>query len=228
MTKTLYSFTDGAPFSKERGRSLPMEKNAPLSARVAGEQTFPLSSEEDDALTLSEEILADLCTFREREGGKRISTHFPDLYRLIGQYCLEYSAVTVTRPELSEGGTTVEVSSHALLFCLGAVLYTTDRKGRPCLVGATSNREVITLFAEVDVASDSEDGAADAFFLTDTELSVLKKIAEVSLFSVKLLPGVRSRIEFSLSIRPPQLLRTSALSDPWLRRAFFLPCDYFL
>lgn len=218
MTRATYSFLDGAPLAGEGNRSLPTESGSAWDARVAADATFPLTAEEQEADALAARIFDDLAAHTEHERSRRVATHFPTLYEMLCEYSAEYPTLSFMPMPTSPEVMTVSVSCYALLFCFGAVAYAADCEARPLSVGYVAEEESIAL---------SLTAAEGAPLLSPHRLDVLKKLAEVSGFSIETQDGPPSTVTLRLARHVPDVITTAATSLPWLRRAFFLARYYF-
>ncbi len=226
MTRASYSFLDGAPLAGERNRILPTENEAAWDAHVAADATFPLTAEEQEADALAARILDDLAAPAERERGRHVVTHFPALYEMLREYSAEYPSLSFQAPPTSPEVMTVSVCCYALLFCFGAVAYAADCAGRSLSVRYEIREESICLSLSHGGGQGTDEEGCTAL-VSAHRLDVMKKLAEVSGFSIALTDGPAPTVEFHLLRRVSDVITTAAASSFWLRRAFFLPRYYF-
>ena len=209
-------------------RALPAEQSEELapprfSVHAGNVLRRPL---EDSAERMAGTILTDLSSMQSRTVSKKIALPFSALLSILSELCEDTSTTVVAKQLRADAY--IATCTHNLLFTIGTVVHHATANGQPLTLSCAEDEKgpVIRLFAEQSSLTPEE--AAEHFGLSPYRLSVLKRIASASDFSIEPIPADRSELCFRIPNYAPDTYRVFAIGDPTLRAAFMQPLVYFV
>ena len=234
MTRSKYFFypKDGKDTTNRKppqeARALPAEHSEELtpprfSVRAGSVLRPPL---EASAERMAGTILTDLSSMQSRTVSKKIALPFSALLSILSELC-ESSTTTVVANQL-HADAYVATCTHNLLFAIGTVVHHAAANDIPLTLSFSEDKKgpVIRIYSEQTSLTPEE--AAEHFGLSPYRLSVLKRIASASDFSIEPIPADRSELCFRIPNYTPDTYRVFAIGDPTLRAAFMQPLVYFV
>ena len=210
----------------DEGRHLPDDRpGETAAARVRAAATLAYTEEETDYAVMAEAILDELVSENARLLAWRSPVSFASLYLLLSNFCCRYETVTALPPP--EGVHTVAPVSHGLYFAVATAVHYAASVSLP-LTLAMEAGDPPALRLSVSRSSGTEEEAIAALGLDcEGRLPILHRLAEISGFSLSLLPGDETALRFEVPLRPGGTVRLRAVSDPSLEAAFLLPLSIF-